>query len=303
MDRIRPAALAGSWYPGSRDALIREVDRYLGSADPAGRPAGRPLLAVVPHAGYRYSGESAGRLYGLLAGPAPDTVIVLAPNHRTRLDRAALSGARAFATPLGEVPVAYRAVQQLAACPAFVIDDRAHEDEHAVEIQLPFLQRLWPADTPADTPAIVPLLVPHLDPSQRSAAAAALGELIHSSGTEFGNTLLLVSSDFTHYGAAYGYVPFTDDIPASLERLDAGAILKILAADADGLLAYGQDTGLTMCGLEAAALALARRIRGRSRRLPAQRRRKWRLFPFGQLRVDTDDLRPPSAGLSGEWIA
>jgi AmmeMemoRadiSam system protein B len=66
----------------------------------------------------------------------------------------------------------------------------------------------------------------------------------------------VVSSDFTHYGASYGYVPFTADVPAALEKLDGGAILKILAADAQGLLDYGRETGITMCGLEATALAL-----------------------------------------------
>ena len=68
----------------------------------------------------------------------------------------------------------------------------------------------------------------------------------------------MVSTDFTHYGASYGYVPFTGDLPAALERLDTGAILKILAADPAGLLEYGRETGITMCGLEAAAVALER---------------------------------------------
>jgi AmmeMemoRadiSam system protein B len=178
--------------------------------------------------------------------------MILAPNHRTRLDRPALSGAAAFATPLGLVPVDTAAVARLAASGAFVVDDRAHRDEHAVEIQLPLVQRCWPERCPA----IVPVLVPHLDENRRAAAAAAL------TGERDAETFVLVSTDLTHYGAAYGYVPFTDDVPAALERLDSGALLRVLAGDGQALLEYGRRTGITMCGLEAAALALASGLPG-----------------------------------------
>ena len=247
MTGTRAAVLAGSWYPAGPGALAEEVDRYLAAADPSTRPAGPPLVAVVPHAGYFYSGEAAGRLYGLLGADYRRTVFILAPSHRAHLDRVALSGAQAFATPLGKVPVDTRAVRELAECPAFVLDDAAHAEEHAVEIQLPFLQRLWPDRSPV----IVPLLVPALDQAQRAEASRALARLADD------DTLLLVSTDFTHYGSAYGYLPFATDIPAALERLDSGAILKILAADPDGLVGYGKETGITMCGLHATALALA----------------------------------------------
>ena len=247
MNGSRPPVLSGSWYPASAEDLAAEVDGYLAGADPAVRPAGRPLVAVVPHAGYAYSGPTAGKVLGLLTGRNWRRIIVMAPNHREPLRRIALSGAAAFTTPLGELPVDTRAVRSLARCPAFVIDDHAHASEHAVEIQLPFLQRVQPLPVPM----IVPMLVPRLQESDRQAAAAVLGDLLDE------ETLLLVSTDFTHYGRAYGYLPFTRDIPEKLERLDAGAILKILAGDPRPLLDYGRDTGITMCGLEAAALALA----------------------------------------------
>ncbi|MBU8871209.1 MAG: AmmeMemoRadiSam system protein B [Gemmatimonadales bacterium] len=246
MTGTRSAVLAGSWYPGDPETLATEVDRYLVAVDPSTRPAGRPLLAVVPHAGYTYSGEAAGRLYGHLRQDCPRTVFILAPNHRAHLKKAALSGAQAFATPLGEVSVDTRAVRKLAECQAFVLDDSAHAGEHAVEIQLPFLQRLWQDRTPT----IVPILVPALNRSQRMEAATALKDLTTD------DTLLLVSTDFTHYGPTFGYVPFTADIPTSLERLDSGAILKILATDSQSLIGYGEETGITMCGLHATALAL-----------------------------------------------
>ena len=247
MNDIRPSALAGGWYPAAPDALARLVDGFLDGADPGAGPAGRPLLGLAPHAGYSYSGEVAGRLFGALRGHPVRRVVILAPNHRVPLAKPALSGAAAFATPLGTVEVDTASVRRLAAGGAFVIDDRAHRDEHAVEIQLPLAQRCWPAPGPA----IVPVLVPHLDGPQRAAAAAALAAELDE------GTLLLVSTDLTHYGAAYGFAPFTDDVAARIEQLDSGALLRVLAGDGVTLLEYGRRTGITMCGLEAAALALA----------------------------------------------
>lgn len=255
MRQVRPAVLAGSWYPGTATELAGDVDGFLAAARGAAErppvPAGRPWLGLAPHAGYRYSGAVAGRLFAALPDRPPQRLFILAPNHRARLDRPALSGADAFATPLGEVPVDVATVARLAATGAFAVDDRAHRDEHAVEIQLPFVQRRWQQAGPA----IVPVLVPALTPAARAAAAAALAPARDD------DTLLLVSSDLTHYGQAYGFAPFAalgaaTGLAAAIERLDAGALLRLLAGDGPGLLAYGRSTGITMCGLEAAALAL-----------------------------------------------
>jgi len=242
---VRSAVLAGSWYPSDPGELAATVDRFLGAAGESPPPPGRVLVVVAPHAGYAYSGPTAGLAHAALARHPLRRLVILAPSHRAQLDRIALSGAAGFATPLGTVPVDTAAVADLAACPAFTVDDGAHRSEHAVEIQLPLLQRAQ-----AEPPAIVPLLVPPLPTDLQSAAARALA------GLRDEETAFLVSTDFTHYGAAYGYVPFSDDLPGQLERLDAGAILRILAADPEGLRTYGRETGITMCGLEATALAL-----------------------------------------------
>jgi len=246
MSRTRNPVLSGTWYPDEPQTLAAAVDRYLAGAQPDQMPAGRPLVAVVPHAGYQYSGATAGQLYGLLRDDIPGRVFILSPNHRTPLHRIALSSASSFATPLGLMPTNDAATIRLADHPLFSIDDQAHAEEHAIEIQLPFLQRIWPDNTPD----IVPLLVPAMDGAAGREAARALRPLLDN------DSLLLVSTDFTHYGASYGYLPFTSDIPAELEKLDAGAILNILAADGAGLREYGHRTGITMCGLSATALAL-----------------------------------------------
>lgn len=249
MNAVRPPVLAGSWYPAAPTVLGAEVAGYLAGADPSRRPTGRGLIVLAPHAGYTYSGPVAGRTLGLLAADPPDRVVIMAPNHRVAIDRLALSGAGAFATPLGEVPVDTEARDHLAGLAPFTVDDRAHAHEHAVEIQLPFLQSLWPEHDFS----ILPLLVTRLAPELRAEAAEALA------GLRDGRTLILVSTDFTHYGADYGYLPFPndpEDVPAALEKLDTGAIVRVLGADSAGLRDYGDRTGITMCGLEAAALAL-----------------------------------------------
>lgn len=246
MPRVRPPVLSGTWYPADPRRLDRAVRGYLDAADPATRPAGRPVLAVVPHAGYAYSGPTAGRLYGLLDGLEYAQVFVLAPSHRVHLDRIALSGAEAFATPLGEVPLAREVIARLAAEPDYALHEEAHAAEHAVEIQLPFLQRALGRGL-----RLVPLLVPPLPAVSRRRAAAALAPWCGP------DSLFVVSTDFTHYGAAYGYVPFAEDVPGRLQELDGGAIERLRARDPEGLLAYGERTGITMCGLHAAALALS----------------------------------------------
>ena len=246
MTTIRQPVLSGTWYPADPANLAATVDGFLAGADPAALPAGRPLVAVVPHAGYVYSGDTAGKLFGLLRDRPVRRIVILAPNHRIALDRIAVCGSAAFATPLGAVEVDQSAVGRLLESDAFSLNAQAHAEEHAIEIQLPFIQRVWPAEPPS----IIPLLVPRLALEQRRKAATALVELADP------GTLFLVSTDFTHYGDSYGFAPFGDDPAAALEELDAGAILKILAGDGAGLRNYGLTTGITMCGLEAAALVL-----------------------------------------------
>ena len=246
MTSVRPPILAGTWYPGDPQRLREQVENYLADIGDVAAPAGAPVIALAPHAGYEYSGAVAGKLYGLLRGRDFAAVFILAPNHRAPVERPVLSSVSAFATPLGEVPVATDIVADLVASDAFVVNDRAHAFEHAVEIQLPFLQCALPAGTP-----IVPILVPHLDDRRRAEAARILEHW------RDGRHLFLVSSDLTHYGREYGFVPFTEDVPTRLEELDTGALLRFLAHDAAGLLEYGRDTGITMCGLPAAALVLS----------------------------------------------
>jgi len=242
---IRPPALAGSWYPADAATLRASVAGFLDLAAHPAAAEGRPAVAVVPHAGHAWSGEVAGGVLGLLSDLSYDRVILMAPNHRLHLTAPSCPAESAYATPLGIVPIDEAARAVLIDAGAAVSVPEAHAREHAEEIQLPFLQRLWD-----DVPPVLPLLVPHLDDDARHRLARTLGRWCG------GRTLFLVSTDFTHYGADFGYLPFAHDVPRRLEQLDMGAVDCILRWDAAALLRYGRDTGITMCGLEAMAAVM-----------------------------------------------
>jgi AmmeMemoRadiSam system protein B len=188
---IRPAAVAGAFYPADPVELAEAVDRYLAegwdtiAALPAAPPAPKALIA--PHAGYEYSGPIAGAAYAMLrARPvAVQRVVLLGPAHRVALAGLAASAADGFATPLGVVPVDRAAADAALTCAGVQVLERAHAAEHCLEVQLPFLQRVC-----ADV-RIVPLLVGAAAGEQVAAVVERLW-----GGDE---TLVVVSSDLSHY--------------------------------------------------------------------------------------------------------
>jgi len=184
--RARPAAVAGSFYPADPSVLTAEVDALLAAA-PAPAAAPVPEALVVPHAGYAYSGPVAATAYAAL-GPATAVtrVVLLGPAHRVAVRGVATSSADVFSTPLGDVPVDDAARRAALALPGVFVDDRAHAQEHSLEVQLPFLQRKLGHGF-----AIAPFVVGNADPAN---VAAVLDELW--GGPE---TLVVVSSDLSHY--------------------------------------------------------------------------------------------------------
>ena len=138
--RVRPAAVAGRFYPGDPDALAALVDALLAKAPPSGHHR-RPAALVAPHAGFRFSGPVAAAAYAHLALWRGDVtrVIVLGPAHFTPLHGMALPSVEAFDTPLGPIPVDADARGVAAGLSGVVIDDEPHASEHAIETQLPFL--------------------------------------------------------------------------------------------------------------------------------------------------------------------
>jgi AmmeMemoRadiSam system protein B len=206
MRDIRPAAVAGQFYPGSPAALSGELGTFLGAV--AGADAGTtvPKALVVPHAGYVYSGGVAATAYARLAA-GRDTirrVVLLGPTHHVALRGLALPAAGAFATPLGVVEVDTEAAALLRDLPQVTRSAAAHAQEHSLEVQLPFLQRTLAQFK------LVPLAV---GMASADDVAAVLDRLW--GGPE---TLIVISTDLSHY---HGYV--------QAQRIDRSTAQRILA--------------------------------------------------------------------------
>ncbi len=243
-------AVAGRWYPASPSALAAEVDRLVAAAPAASdRISALPgaLRAVIaPHAGYVYSGEIAARALAPFGGERFDRVLLLGPSHYHRFQGAMIPEASHFATPLGAVPVDAAALASLRGRAGIGVSDLPFRPEHALESEIPFLQRLL-----APGWKVVPVLVgTSCTEAEVSRIAEALAGLLDP------GTLVVVSSDFTHYGDAFGYVPFRDRVRERLEELDLGAAGKIEAGDAAGFDRYCDETGATICGRKSIAVLL-----------------------------------------------
>lgn len=188
MPHVRPAAVAGAFYPGQGEALSSAVQTLLAAVPPDTNPQQvAPKALVVPHAGYLYSGATAALAYARLL-PWRKTirrVVLLGPVHRVPVRGLALPGASAFATPLGAVPVDAVAVGLLSDLPQVVTSPAAHAQEHSLEVQLPFLQRVL------DDFTLLPLAVGDATPAE---VAQVLERLW--GGPE---TLIVISSDLSHF--------------------------------------------------------------------------------------------------------
>jgi hypothetical protein len=230
--------LAGNWYAGEESSLRRQVDDLLRSAGTGPSP---PILGlIVPHAGYVYSGRAAAAGYGRLQPDPYRRAVILAPSHLAAFRGVALLDVESFVTPLGTVRVDRHGLETLLRTPLYHYNPEPFDGEHALEIQLPFLQRVLP------NVQVVPALVGNLSADDLPLTAAGLQQLID------GRTLFIVSSDFTHYGRRFHYLPFPADgaeaVRAGLRNLDMGAIERVCAGDAAAFGQYVAETGATICG-------------------------------------------------------
>ncbi len=182
----RPAAVAGTWYPGSGGALGREVDAYLEAATVG--PAGRVHAVIAPHAGLMFSGPVGAYAYKAAAAGSYDVAVLVGPSHFVGFDGVALWPDGAFDTPLGAVPIDDAGARALAAFDVIKPLPDAHRREHSLEMQLPFLRRLLP-----DVP-IVPLLIGYQTRATIEALAAALEAALVGR-----RALLVASTDLSHY--------------------------------------------------------------------------------------------------------
>ncbi|MFO1413670.1 MAG: AmmeMemoRadiSam system protein B [Burkholderiales bacterium] len=231
MHAVRPAAVAGMFYPGSGARLAADVRGYLAAAVPSTGPA--PKAVIVPHAGYVYSAPVAAAAYARLAALRGTVrrVVLLGPTHRVAVRGLAVPTADAFATPLGNVALDRATIARVAALPQVVASDAAHAQEHALEVQLPFLQAVLGDFT------LVPFAVGMATPEEVAQVLEAVW-----GGPE---TLVVVSSDLSHYHAY-----------AAAARRDRATADAILALNAN--LDHEQACGATPIN----GLALVARRRG-----------------------------------------
>lgn len=245
--KVMHSPIAGSWYTDDPQALRAEIAGYLDAADvkDSRKAGGRVVGLVSPHAGYRYSGAVAGHGYAALAGQDVGRVIVLAPSHRVPFGGFALPDASLWRTPLGDVAIDTAVTDALARQPGFAVREDAFAQEHSLDIQVPFLQVVAPNAT------LVPIVVGRVDLDAIRAAGRVLGDLLDD------RTVIVASSDFTHYGPNFGYVPFRTDPESGIQRLADLAVAAIVARDPDAFRAHLESTGDTICGAAPIQVLLA----------------------------------------------
>jgi len=233
MMHIRPPAVAGTFYPSSRETLTQDITALLEGA--SGTPGAEvPKALIAPHAGYIYSGPIAAKAYARVARQRGriKRVVLLGPAHRVAIKGLTLPGASGLATPLGPVPVDLEAIESISSLRQVCESRAAHAAEHSLEVHLPFLQAVL------GTFAVVPLVVGEASPDE---VAEVLDRLW--GGDE---TLVVVSSDLSHY--------LTYDRALAIDRETVGTILSRQpglnhhqacgATPVNGLLTVAQRRGL-----------------------------------------------------------
>lgn len=211
---IRPAAVAGTWYPGTAGALTRDVDEYLNAASDA--PDGDLRAIVAPHAGLMFSGPVGAYAYKATAGGDFDVAVLVGPSHFVAFEGAALWPDGGFDSPLGVARIDEEGARALGRADVVRALPSAHRREHSLEMQLPFLRRLHP-----ELP-IVPLLIGF----QRRETIEALADAIV--GAFAGRRALLVAStDLSHYFDAKTAATLDGRVRARMAAFDPEGLLDI----------------------------------------------------------------------------
>ncbi len=239
---VLKSSLAGTWYNGDANELRAELADYFAKAEVESREDIAAL--VLPHAGYKYSGQTAACGVKSL-GRSYQRVVVIGPTHRLPMeDMFSVPRVTHYETPLGQVPLDVDLIERLLEYPLFRNVPMAHEQEHSVQIEVPLLQYKL-----GDF-RLVPIVAGQCSYETVAQAGEILASLIDA------DTLVVASSDFTHYGPRYQYLPFSKEIPENLKKLDMGAYEFIEKVDAAGFLKYKQHTGATICGCVPVAVML-----------------------------------------------
>lgn len=235
---IRRSPIAGAWYPANADVLRSEINGYIEEAAPVVLP-GEITGLISPHAGYFYSGSTAGHAYRCIRGNAYDVCVIFSPLHDYMPHRLLTSAHQAYATPLGEVRVDQELMEKCSASiekeTGEILQHIANDREHSLEIQLPFLQVALTAPF-----SLVPIMVRSQEPDLLESSAAAIAPLLKGY-----KVLLVASTDLSH---------FYDESEAI--QLDNSMLQQITAFSPDGVLKAERCGEGFACGAGAVAFML-----------------------------------------------
>ena len=252
------STIAGSWYPGTAEGIREMAGEWERSSAADASRVSAPNVLVLPHAGWAYSGRTAWRDVRLVKGAKFQRVVLLAPSHRAWIEnRLVAPEADAVSTPLGEIRIDNEFVDRLALVAPVVKNSKVHLAEHATQIEYPLLQLALGGGF-----SIVPLVAGSLGADQMAMCARALSRMMDA------DTLLVVSSDFTHYGDDFSYAPYGTKggrgVRDRVAAVDAEALAFVEKGDADAFAANVRDTGATICGRVPIELALRALPKGTS---------------------------------------
>jgi AmmeMemoRadiSam system protein B len=227
---IREPVVAGAFYPGDPGVLAADVDRYMESAA-AGALEGEIVALISPHAGYVYSGAVAAHAYTHLRGRTYDSVIVVAPSHRFAFRGASIFGGDGYETPLGVVPVDHDLAAAIADhSNGFAYEPRAHEAEHSLEVQVPFLQRALGEFS------IVPIVMGEQSEARIRLLASRIADAVRSQSPRK-RVLIVASTDLSHF----------HDYDRAV-ALDSVVLERVNAFDPEGLIASLAQGECEACG-------------------------------------------------------
>jgi MEMO1 family protein len=233
-EKIRRPAVAYSWYPGNKKDLQKLLFESFNRVD-TNKFDDDVFALIVPHAGYIVSGMVAASGFAKLRDKY-ETVIVIGPAHRADFSGASIASFEYYQTPLGMIKVSEK-INFLRNKEYFKSYDYAHLKEHSIEMELPFLQAVL-----SDF-EIVPILIgSSSNINVLKSIANSIKEIVDE------KTLVIISSDFTHYGKNYSYIPFTSDIKENLRKMDMRAIEAVANKDPEAFFEFCKFTGCTICG-------------------------------------------------------
>jgi len=248
----RKALVAGQFYEGDFDTLNKQIEacfkHKMGPGELPGKRSDKAIKGiVVPHAGYMFSGPCAAWAYKEIAeSKFADVYVILGNNHAGSLTCASKED---WETPIGVVNVDKAFTDKIIESTGLKVNEETHASEHSIEVQLPFLQ--FACKDNLKNLRIVPIIVAHGEDYKN------LGEGIKKAISDSGkNVVVIASSDFTHYGMNYGYVPFSDNIKENLEKLDKGAIGWIEKKNSYRFIDFVEEKEATICGMYAIAALL-----------------------------------------------